>query len=556
MAFQQPQQRHQVVRPQPVEQIDTAPRSPQLRKRTLEESQEWVLFSPQSNADTSQTPQTTNLSRVSDFGSFGTGLRSGQTQDNEHDRVTQSDNDDDEEELDSLDDGLHAFQAMPSPRLDQSGGTILPRHDGLGTFPSRYEYADNDELQEQLWQYERYNPHRRRTSRRRSSVQRQLDEIDGQQEVAGMNILDERRLRIEQWRMDQSKAVLEEIEKEAKRRQRRMGRMSAAPSSQNRRGSQLDATQDVSNTEANPPSESFWQRITKKVIHDLIGLDDTTLSVIFGEDLVQTEDIAATPTQGSPIHSMVQESTLAINSAHTWERRLLNHIQRELGVLVYQLVDIEGAFETFNSRTTTPPDFDAFRAQREAAQQARQRREQQTDADHSASDFLSKPTLVPTVTNTETSLWGIEEEPNSQPNTSTPDPDYWTRDPSILMLFNYLRDRFSSSNTQSQPQPAAVGTLPASWSTASALGTSPASLRRADIIRAHHPLVHRAAERSRQRRTSLLAQTLARRALSTSSCASQSTKRSRRSSMLSGGSSRRYWDFGSEGAEGMGWGEV
>jgi len=556
MAFQQPQQRHQIARPQTVDQIDTAPRSPQLRKRTLEESQEWVLFSPQSNADTSQTPQTTNLSRVSDFGSFGTGLRSGQIQDGEHDRVTQSDDDDEEEELDSLDDGLHAFQAMPSSRLDQSGGTILPRHDGLGTFPSRYEYADNDELQEQLWQYERYNPQRRRTSRRRSSVQRRLDEIDGQQEGTGMNLQDERTLRIEQWRMEQSKAVLEEIEKETKRRQRRMGRMSTEPSSQNRRGPPVRGTRDVPRTEPSSTSESFWERITKKVIHDLIGLDDTTLSVIFGEDLIQTEDVAATPTQGSPISRMTQESTLSTNSAHTWERRLLNHIQRELGVLVHQLAEVEGAFETFNSRDTTPPDFDAFRGQREAAQQARQRREQHIDADQSASDFLTKPTLVPTVTNPETSLWGIEEEPIAQPTTSSFDADYWARDPSILMIFTYLRDRFSSSNPQSQPQPTAAGPLPASWSTASALGTSPASLRRADIIRAHHPLVHRAAERNSQRRTSLLAQTLARRALSTSSCASQSTKRSRRSSMLSGGSSRRYWDFGSEGAEGVGWGEV
>jgi len=544
MAFQQPQQRQQPVRLQPADHIETTVQSPQLQKRNLEESQEWVLFSPQSNADTSQTPQTTNLSRVSDFGSFGTGLRSSQIQDGDHDR---DEEDDEEEELDSLDDGLHAFQALPSPRLDQSGGSILPRHDGLGTFPSRYEYADNDELQEELWQYERYNPQRRRTSRRRSSVQKQLDEMDEQREVAGLNIQDERRLRIEQWRMEQSKAVLEEIEKETKRRQRRMGRHSGEASSQVNSGSRRDSTQHNPTTEPSTASESFWQRITKKVIHDLIGLDDNTLSVIFGEDLVQTEDAAATPTQGSPINSMTQESALDTHTPHAWERRLLNHIQRELGVLVHQLADIEGAFETFNSRNSTTPDFDAYRGQREAAQQA-------TDATQSASDVLFKPTLTKIVTNTETSLWGIEEEPLPQTAPSS-DADYWTRDPSILMLFTYLRDRFTSSPPEPQPQPMA-GPLPASWSSASALGTSPASLRRADIIKAHHPLVYRAAERNRQRRSTLLAQTLARRALSTSSCASLSTKRSRRSSMLSGGSSRRYWDFGSEGAEGAGWGEV
>lgn len=77
MAFQQPQQR-----PQPLRQVsptkpavETAVPASPARKRTIEESQEWILFSPaQNESTTSQTPRT--ATHLSDFGSLETHIRS------------------------------------------------------------------------------------------------------------------------------------------------------------------------------------------------------------------------------------------------------------------------------------------------------------------------------------------------------------------------------------------------------------------------------------------------------------------------------------------------
>ena len=58
---------------------------------------------------------------------------------------------------------------------------------------------------------------------------------------------------------------------------------------------------EMEKSEEQEPSESWWQRITRRVIQDLIGLDENTLSVIFGEELVGGPTPTATPTQSSPI---------------------------------------------------------------------------------------------------------------------------------------------------------------------------------------------------------------------------------------------------------------
>jgi hypothetical protein len=145
------------------------------------------------------------------------------------------------------------------------------------------------------------------------------------------------------------------------------------------------------------------------------------------------------------------------------------------------------------------------------------------------------------------------------------------------MIFSYLRDRFSRASPSSSSPPAqssslSAGPLPASWATPNpaSSATTPAMqasrTQRAEVIRRQHPLVSRAESRRRD----LLAQVLAAQNLTVapqkraSSCASQSTKRSRRSH----GSSRNYWDLGGDsaaswsasgagaGGEGGGWGEV
>lgn len=575
MAFAQ-QHRPQTSRqisfhaPEPVAAVAT---STQQLKRRLDESEEWVLFSPTApsttarthTTSTERTPRTAGLSRFSEFGSLDTAARSDQDDDNGTFLGT-------EEELDSLDDGLHAFHepsehAVPTTRLQESGDTVLPNHDGLGSF------HPDATMQEHMWQFER-SP-RRRAARRRSSVQRHLTILDDTDEVTQEQ---ERRQRIEKWRLEQSKAVLEEIERETRRRRR----MSMATSARSQRDVAHDTTKSTSSiarTVASEQSEgsdegtenmSFWQRLTTRVIRDLIGLDQDTLSVIFGESLPEE---AMTPKAASPAISpadrMLRDAfaDASTHSEENWQTRVLERVAQELGVLVHQLSEHPGAFSTYQ-RAQAAPEY-AGLVPAVATDLA--------SSDPTSSQPAPSPASVQFAatfqanTYSEASLWGIEEEPDEVDalDTSRSDPaaaaraateeaareqDYWERDLDVKMIFNFLVKRFTSRRS-SAPTPSR--NIPASTYTAD----DTASARRAAMIRHNHPLVNRtpdprlptssaAASREPKRRespttyrthfnpqtTSLRQKTLR----SNSSCASQSTKKSKRS----GSSARNYWDLG------------
>jgi hypothetical protein len=564
MAFRQPlQQRRQMQRPASIPH-SLAALDDATHHGRVDESQEWILFSPQLEHEpswTSYTSQTSHIQQApaySDFASLETGDRSKQRQTDDDGEVTCQGteiDEDDDEELDSLDDGLHTFH--PSFSLDQSGGAVLPNHDGMGSFPALYH--TNDNVQEHIWQFERYNPsNRRRTQRRRSSVQRKFDALEEQE----TDKQDERRLRVERWRLEQSRAVLEEIEKETRRRKKRLSIASRAAS--------------TAVSTADTETESFWQRVTRRVIKDLMGLDDTTLSVIFGEELAPAAQ--TTPTQQSPL-----TEALSAHQDRGWENRLLNRIAKELGILASQLAENDRQDRTFS--TYTPYQVD------QSAQSQPRQIPPSTATAHSVdapeSNFplfaptFAHPPVSPAV-EADTSLWGVPEQPQVSTEEQAPlqdkdkETEYWERDLDIGVVFRYLRSRFTSRppspsppESQSQPQQSSRSILPADWAspsnaavTASALGTSPESRRRADLIRRHHPLVSHAASVSAQRRReSVLLHTLMHRRAQSSSCASQSTKRTR------SGGSRRYWDFPSStgsvvsvGSTGDGvlggWGEV
>ncbi|KAI5211425.1 hypothetical protein E4T38_01503 [Aureobasidium subglaciale] len=419
MAFRQPlQQRRQIQRPASIPHSLVAHDA--TRHGRVDESQEWILFSPQLEHEPSLTSYTSQTSHIqhppgfSDFGSLETGDRSKQKQakEDEEDVTCQgTEIDDEDEELDSLDDGLHAFH--PPFSLDQSGGAVLPNHDGMGSFPALYHNNNNDNVQEHLWQFERYNPsNRRRAQRRRSSVQRKFDALEEQE----TDKQEEKRLRIETWRLEQSRAVLEEIEKETRRRRRELSIVSrtnstAAPSTE---------------------TESFWQRVTRRVIKDLMGLDDTTLSVIFGEELAPAAQ--TTPTQQSPLTEV-----FSAHQDRVWENRLLNRIAKELGILANQLADYDRQDRTFSTYTPYQPD-------RPTQSQPRQIPPPSTTAksvDVPESNF-APPLFAPTFANpaispaveADTSLWGIPEQPQesaeedetSQDKDKDQDTEYWERD--------------------------------------------------------------------------------------------------------------------------------
>lgn len=578
MAFRQ-QQRPKSSRqisynaPEPAPEAATA--SQQL-KRPLEASEEWILFSPTApsttartqTTSTERTPRTAGLSRFSEFGSLETAAHS---EDGDNGTFLGT-----EEELDSLDDGLRAFHepsdyGVRASRLVQSGETVLPTHDGLG------EFLTDATTQEHMWQFEQP---RRRTARRRSSVQRHfsiLDQVDeGNQEQ-------ERRQRIEKWRLEQSKALLEEIEKETRRR-RRMSTLSASRS-------RIDSTQqDTPRTVPKPApsvaetqsdssdegSESFWQRITRRVIRDLIGLDEDTLSVIFGESLPKE---ASTPKPGSPTEFSAEKALEdagidpSTMSEDGWQTRILERVARELGTLVHQLSEHPGAFTTYQ-RTQSAPEYagltsTTFKPVLPAELSSVRPVSSQPNSDSPASAHFA-PTFQQTPhVYSEASLWGIEEEPaevdplDTRAPRATPaniaedvvrEREYWERELDVNMIFSFLVKRFTSrrSNISSPPRKA---------SSAPSQGTNEAvdSARRAAIIRQHHPLVSRTTEQrlptsssSTQHRemkrkdatyrtyynpqASLRHQKLR----SNSSCASQSTKKSKRSN----NSARNYWDLG------------
>ncbi len=552
MAFRQPTFAPAIRQPAAHHPQDTAA-TPILSPlhQELEQSQEWVLFPARSTtqtqtASTVQTP-TAGLSRLSDFGSLDAKSR----QDEGVPCETANGSVDEDEDLDSLDEGLHAFQEPPlihGSGLFESSGSILPRHDGLGTFPT-----SRPPLQEQLWHFEQFNPRKRSTGawphRRRSSVQKRIDAIEDH-DVASIEA--ETRERIEKWRMEQSRVLLDEIEKETRRRrtsvisQRVETRPSTAGLEQiikesvaKNAGDEATAAHLSASSPAIEDSESFWQRITRRVIRDFMGIDDDVLSVIFGESL-PTERLDSNPSSGlGPSRSLRLDSSSAVPPCTGWEGRLLDRLSRELGMLLHHLTEHPGAFST----SLNPSITDYAGIPVTAPTSSRSQPKPPTPTVNSASSFDFRPTLqdasLPAqnsaADSTHAALWGIEEEPI--PSTPEDDREYWEQTPDIKTVFRFLHNRFTS-----QRRPTATNKPPLNIATTS----TPDSLRRAAIIRQYHPLVSRAAATWEQRhgharRHSLL------RGRSGSSCASSVVGSARRMGLRGGSlgsSSRNYWDLG------------
>lgn len=547
--------------------------------RELDQSQEWILF-PSAHAhsttltqtaSTERTPRTAGLSRFSDFGSLA--ARSGQ--ENGAACAATDGFTDEDGELDSLDEGLHAFQEPPnlqrSGYFDQSG-SILPRHDGLGTFP-----ASSPPMQEQLWHFEQYNPRKRSINgpiRRRSSVQRRLDAVEDNDAAV---LEGERRERIERWRTEQSKLFLDEIEKETRRRRRSSAlgqRPERTPSTIGleriiKESVQAQTGQHPTNESKGPATqasddESFWQRITRRLIRDFIGLDDATLSIIFGESLPTEQPVSSAPTGLASSKSIRLDPSSSGWGSALWEGRLLDRISRELGILVQQLSDHPGAFSTPHLYDPSTSDYAGMHVTVPTSSKSQPKTSPFTanlPATSSAS-FNFNPTLqdarpmTPTTTadSAHAALWGIEEEPSQ--DFSQHDRDYWEQSPDLKTVFRFLHTRFTAER---RPSPTTKPTINI------ATTSTPDSLRRAAVIRQYHPLVSRAATAWEQRhghtrRHSLL------RGRNGSSCASSIAGSARRAAGVRGSSlassSRNYWDIGGSGvgsgvSGGVGaWGEV
>ncbi|ROV94531.1 hypothetical protein VMCG_08157 [Cytospora schulzeri] len=621
MAFHQPtRQAAQRITRVDTSSADSEAHAPALRlTHSRDESQTWVLFSPATDAGTTTSyissvhdeQPTPGRSRISDLGSLPTIARSDNlySEPAESDLLEEDDVIEDDAELDSLDSHLPEFL-----NRGQQGGiqstTILPGHDGLGSFRLDTQGLAT-EMQETMYQFERYNP--RRVKRRRESLELgQLAlESEEAQEAA-------RRRRIEEWRLEQSRILLQEIQKETRRR--RESTVSAL-TSQLRRGSQVsteseaeeatmstvgDQTPDASMAETEWHDQDtpeldlgasqgkvegeepgYWTRITRKVIRDLMGIDDKLLCVLFGEALpddldLETDDLSTTPKANAPVANTTEGDS-------SWQLRALDRIACELGNLVSQLSSHPhpGAFSTYTNMqqmhipyaglpvipegadVPTRPSMQAAPATT-GTEASNNNITSRRSSDVEGSTMPAMPQFQPTlqtiphtqpmnIPRTKSSNTPVEASsaPEKQPGTFSQ--QEWEQDLDIKLVFRYLRNRFTSSRTAtSNPpphhaQPQHTSTNP----------TSPdVAARAAARVRQNHPLVRGVPPHPRRTSFKVSAPAAAQLQRHPSSCAaaSQSTKRSGRRGSISvsvssrHSSSRHYWDLGGGGGAGVGGG--
>ena len=608
----------------PVQSPVSSSHSPFHFPQEDDDTREWVLFSPtqeQSSASIGErlthTTSTERTPRISDFGSIEFGPRfSVAGHDDDEGEDADLLDEENNTELDSLDDGLHAFrepsafaeQEQDEVQLHHSEPALLPAHDGLGTF-----HASSINVQEQLWQHERFNPARRPSvgHRRLSSFQRYFDQVE---EPQPRSLEHDRWQRIEQWRMEQSEAVLEEISKEntRKRRNARSRRLRGRPGSLPRL-STSEVMGDVFTDAANESrerkipagprdntvhqttaetEESLWMRITRKVIKDLMGLDDSVLSLMLGESLMPIAEEGAkadlTSTEGHArkrkvstilepdLPKEMDEMLRSITSSHQddawWQETFLDRIARELGDFVHHIYDNPPTFSTYTRAHTflsqNPPSSSALPSS--AGTPLASRPEIRSRAPSFASsrngESIHAPNFIPTLqdptsTTKHAESWGIEEglhatmsascAGETHPETTKHDCDreYWERDLDIGVVFNYLWKRLA-------------GKLPLANGSGNSTQRSHDPSKRAAMIRRNHPLVARAHELASTQSLHLRTQSTPARSgqrlgsgsspilysrirRSSLGCASQSTKTSiSTKKTVASGSSRHYWDIG------------
>ncbi|OAA54785.1 hypothetical protein SPI_08656 [Niveomyces insectorum RCEF 264] len=320
----------------------------------------------------------------------------------------------DDAELDSLDSHLpdfrplfnHHAQGQPSAAVAAAvaAATVnLPAHDGLGSFRlGGNTVGMSAAVQEHLYAFEQFNP-RRVTKRRRESLD--LAPLQAENEQAEDM---ERTRRIEAWRLEHSRVLLDEIQKETRRRKghterfARPGRAAdpsgAAGALSDRAAFTMEVNGDwhdqeederLSRQRTGQASESadadaeekegLWSRITRKFMLEVMGIDERILTILFGEGLVddddddgggggsgeiQQRDDAKSLPPTFKAFSPFLAATAAIDAAEadpqlrpdeedtvlspSWQLRMLERIAKELGVFVHNHITAHpGAFATF-----------------------------------------------------------------------------------------------------------------------------------------------------------------------------------------------------------------
>ncbi|KAF3914901.1 hypothetical protein ABW20_dc0107255 [Dactylellina cionopaga] len=539
MAYRVPQHRQTTTQTQHVKDRPSLASSA-LGQSATADSEEWVVFSPTSDAQTLKTPTSGRASRISDIGSLQYDSYDDELEEEEEemdDGMEEDDEDDDEDYDEDID--LHGFR---DPY--HQGPVMLPQHDGLGTFPSALSKQDSIEK----------------------------FEYDGPALPSRNSFTN---ARIHAWRMEQSRILLDEIERATK------GRLGLKETEAQRKEEIMATLSDVGFEAANEraladPSdqESFWERIRRRLVQDIMGLDDMVLQIIFGETLpveFETASGASTPT--------AIEGGLKRMDA-SWEERLFERFARELGVLAqYYTPDVAkaafstyvtGSGETSSSLMITKAESSGQKTPTYRLYPSLRSSTSYTTLDPLASTRQFRPTIDgEDDTESHAANWGIEDGPLSSSLHSASSEarvdaeivrEYWEKELNVRMLFSYLKSKLATSPTTSQPSPATRRASSASTATAKSVPASSAAPKHRysaslnQPLHHQHPLIsHAQTVKPKARRISPIASFTSVLGVgmggfrSGSSCTSQSTtKKSEKKSGSKGSvSSKHFWDVGS-----------
>lgn len=590
MAFHQPtrQPYQRLVRAETSERESSAAAAaaPHIR-RGSDESQTWVLFSPANDAATTtsylssaqESLPTPGRSVLSDLGSLNTIARSDRNSAPQNSAVPSQAFEDsivieDDAELDSLDSHLPDFRSVPSPYGQHSvfhATPVVPGHDGLGSFRLDTP-GTGPELQEQLYAFERFNP--KRVKRRRESMD--LAQLVAEPEVEQET---ERNRRIEAWRLEQSQFLLEKIQKETRQRRqqsessssKKLRSVTSTASDQVTASAMDEAAKDIKfdgddwhdqdAAGSLDQKDGFLSRITRKLMRDLMGIDDQLLSILLGEALPVDGDVDLSSTPKASVTSPPNHTTATpapgdagSSDDSNWQLRVLERVARELGLFVHRMSSHPGAFSSYSRMVQAPLPYAGLPVIPEMAVDANDTGAGVPEAAAGPVMPEFRPTMphhvqpvaIPSAHSSSFPTEAMQSIIGDTSNSSGPifSQQEWEQDLDIRLVFRYLRSRFTSNRAPSTPFTTGTSHL--------ATSSTQDVAAKAARVRQHHPLVTtHAHQRSRPvdrrpfKATTSPSSPVALRHHTSGSCASQSTRRSaRRSSVSSRHSSRHYWDIG------------
>lgn len=330
----------------------------------------------------------------------------------------------------------------------------LPTHDGRGMFPSLTSQEEPVLMPEM------------------ASLEESLRLLAGRN-----NLFDEAEdlnTRIQKWRQEHSAAFMQEMEMVRNRKRRRRSQASNTRSEKEREEEMVasmmldedERAEERPDTARNDEKarvekeieevpETFWRRVTRSLMRDIMGIDDRLLEAIFGESL---------PPEIPPT---VPDPDIHDDAVGTkWERSLLETIARELGILLqqYTVHPTQGAFSSYPRWTPEQIANAGKKFETEGTKTPRPTSspQEQVIADtvdsNAAVSSLSEVNFQPTLSQARQDSFSRQRAGNFIMNSEHDQhksidagseaqlrKEYWEQELGVRVFFSYLKSRFSSS---------------------------------------------------------------------------------------------------------------